>query len=43
MWSTNTGEGLTFSTFIDSFEYQDSDHKEMYEAVKRIYAAARGD
>ena len=24
-WSVRTGEGLTFSTFIDTFGYQDND------------------
>lgn len=39
-WSDETGQGLTFSTFIDSFDYQDNDGKAMYEAVKRINDAA---
>lgn len=39
-WSDETGDGLTFSTFIDTFGYQDSDGKQMYEAVKRIQQAA---
>ena len=39
-WSVRTGEGLTFSTFIDTFGYQDNDGREMYEAVKRISEAA---
>lgn len=39
-WSDETGEGLTFSTFIDTFGYQDGDGKKMYEAVKRIQQAA---
>lgn len=36
-WSEASGYELTFSTFIDSFGYQDRDSKLMYEAVKRIF------
>lgn len=39
-WSTTTGDNLTYSTFINTFNYQDNDGKQMYEAVKRILAAA---
>lgn len=39
-WSATTGEGLTFSTFVNTFGYQDKDGKQMYEAVKRILDAA---
>lgn len=39
-WSTRTGEALTYSTFINTFNYQEADGKLMYEAVKRIHAAA---
>lgn len=39
-WSVRTGEGLTFSTFINAFGYQDKDGWEMYETVKRINEAA---
>lgn len=39
-WSATTGEGLTFSTFVNTFGYQDEDGKQMYEAVKRILDAA---
>lgn len=39
-WSEETGEGLTFSTFINTFCYQDDDGNQMYEAVKRIQQAA---
>ncbi len=39
-WSATTGEGLTFSTFINNFGYQDQDGKQMYEAVQRIHEAA---
>lgn len=40
VWSAESGEGLTFSTFINTFGYQDGDGKVMFEAVKRIQAAA---
>lgn len=39
-WSVRTGEGLTFSTFINTFGCQDIDGRELYEAVKRINEAA---
>lgn len=39
-WSEASGEGLTFSTFVNTFGYQDADGQRMYEAVKRIFAAA---
>lgn len=39
-WSEKTGEGLTFSTFVNAFNYQGEDCKRMYEAVKRILDAA---
>ncbi len=39
-WSATTGEGLTFSTFINTYGYQDRDGKQMYEAVNRIFDAA---
>ncbi len=39
-WSEASGESLTFSTFINTFGYQDADGQRMYEAVKRIFAAA---
>lgn len=41
MWSERCGEGLTFSTFINQFKYQEPDAKHMYDAVKRIQEAAR--
>lgn len=40
-WSAETGEGLTFSTFINSFFYQEEDGKQVYAAVERILTAAR--
>lgn len=40
-WSAETGEGLTFSTFINSFFYQEEDGQQVYAAVERILAAAR--
>lgn len=39
-WSAQTDEGLTFSTFVNTFGYQDADGRQMYEAVKRILDAA---
>jgi len=39
-WSDTTGYGLTFSTFVNQFDYQDNDGKQMYEAVQRIQQAA---
>ncbi|MNF23544.1 hypothetical protein D3C87_764870 [compost metagenome] len=39
-WSKEGGDGLTFSTFINQFEYQDSDGRKMYMAVSRILEAA---
>ena len=42
-WSEVSGEGLTFSTFINTFGYQEPDGRRMYEAVQSILAAAEGD
>lgn len=39
-WSEASGEGLTFSTFINTFGYQEADGQRMYDAVKRIFDAA---
>jgi len=39
-WSAETGDGLTFSTFVNTFGYQSSDGKQMFEAVQRIQQAA---
>jgi len=39
-WSLETGEGLTFSAFVNAFNYQEKDGRAMYEAVKRIHEAA---
>lgn len=39
-WSARSGYGLTFSTFANQFEYQDTDAKEVYAAVERIMNAA---
>ncbi|QEY57731.1 hypothetical protein FXF61_00400 [Pseudomonas sp. C27(2019)] len=36
VWSAKTGENLTFSTFINTFGYQEPDGKKMYEIVKRV-------
>ena len=38
-WSQSHDEGLTFSTFVDSFGYQDPDAEKMYAAVERILKA----
>jgi hypothetical protein len=35
-WSVRTDEGLTFSTFINTFGYQDKDGWEMYETVNEL-------
>ena len=40
LWSKDNGEGLTFTTFVNTFGYQDEDGKQMYKAVKRIFDAA---
>ena len=39
-WSAETCEGLTFSTFVNTFGYHDGDSKAIYEAVSRIFEAA---
>ena len=40
VWSNKHGDGLTFSTFVNQFNYDAPDYKAMYEAVKRIQDAA---
>lgn len=40
-WSAESGEGLTFSTFINTFGYQENDGNQMYEAVELILEAAK--
>ncbi|MDQ8954555.1 hypothetical protein RFH42_16520 [Acinetobacter rudis] len=35
-WSKKNGEGLTFSTFVNSFNYQDGDGEQIYAAVQAI-------
>jgi hypothetical protein len=40
VWSATTDDELAFSTFINTFGYQDRDGNQMYEAVKRILNAA---
>lgn len=40
-WSNRTGEGLTYSTFINSFGYQDDDGWHIYQAVVRIFESAK--
>lgn len=39
-WSNKKGLGLTFSTFVNTFGYQESDVDAMYRAVERILIAA---
>lgn len=39
-WSNIEGDGLTFSTFVNQFGYQDDDGRKMYIAVGRILTAA---
>lgn len=43
VWSKQSGEGLTFSTLINTFGYHGTDGRRMYEAIKRINAAALAD
>lgn len=38
-WSEEEGLCLTFSTFINQFNYQEPDGKEMFKAVGRILEA----
>lgn len=40
-WSDQTGEGLTYSTFVNSFGYQEEDGRQVYEAVARIFESAK--
>lgn len=40
-WSKKTDDGLTFSTFVNTFGYQNDDMRQMYEAVARIFDSAR--
>ena len=40
VWSELNDAGLTFSTFINNFNYQDNDGRIMFEAVQRILDAA---
>lgn len=39
-WSDEEGLSLSFSTFINTFGYQDDDGNQMYAAVERILKAA---
>lgn len=39
-WSNDTGQGLTFSTFVNAFGYQDLDGRRMFEAVQSVLDAA---
>jgi transcriptional regulator with XRE-family HTH domain len=38
-WSKESGEKLTFSTFVNSFNYQDSDANKMHSALVKIFDA----
>jgi len=40
VWSRQTGDGLTFSTFTNTFGYQGPSIKLMYETISRIFDAA---
>lgn len=40
-WSARDGSGLTFSTFVNEFGYEEQDGKEMFSAVERILVAAK--
>lgn len=40
-WSARSGEGLTYSTFVNSFGYQDEDCNHIYDAVARIMKSAK--
>ncbi|MBW0298832.1 hypothetical protein AAEH72_16005 [Shewanella xiamenensis] len=40
VWSDENGLELTFSTFVNNFNYQEADGNTMYEAVNRIFSAA---
>ena len=42
-WLEASGEGLTFSTFINTFGYQEADGRKMYDTVKRIFDAVSMD
>ncbi len=42
-WSEASGEGLTFSTFINTFGYQEADGQRMYDAVNRGLKKAKGE
>ena len=35
-WSIKNNEGLSFSTFVNNFGYQDKDASKMYEAVIKL-------
>ena len=39
-WSVRNGQGLSFSTFVNSFGYQDNDASEMYEAIIQLIGFA---
>lgn len=39
-WAEQDGAGLTFSTFVNAFNYEGEDLRKMYDAVSRILDAA---
>lgn len=41
-WSDKNGSGLTFSTFVNDFNYQESDSEQMYKAVCSILSVVEG-
>lgn len=40
-WSQKTGEGLTFSTFVNSYGYEGSNARSVYDALEKIYDLVR--
>ncbi|WP_042857996.1 hypothetical protein [Dickeya sp. NCPPB 3274] len=40
IWSRETNEGITFSTFVNTFGYQDDDGYKMFNVVSKILDAA---
>lgn len=42
-WSIERGEGLSYSTFVNTFGYDQPDSRVVYERVKETLAAARGE
>lgn len=42
-WSIENGEGLSYSTFVNTFGYDLPDGRVVYDRVKDTLAAARGE